>query len=199
MRKFLALASLVAFLLSLQSAPWAQQKQAASTAPAVEDPDHPTTVLIIRHAERQKIKEGKVDVPLIGAGKKRAKTLVHVAGKAKIAAIYSSQFKRTQQTAQELADYLKLDINQVEVTLEPPYNVPELVYEIKEYNEGETVLVVSHGPIIPEIIRELGGGEIAEIGNEFDNFFVLVIPRDGPVKLVHLKYGAPTPKKEDFH
>lgn len=126
--------------------------------------------MIIRHAERQKLKEGKIDVPLIGAGKKRAKTLVDVAGKAEIDAIYSSQFKRTQQTAQELADYLDLDINVVDITFEPPYNVPELVDKIKDEHLGETFLVVSHRPFIPEIIRELGGGEIADIGNEFDIF-----------------------------
>jgi len=187
MKKPLVIASLLVFLFSFMGATLAQQKQPTTAAPAVgKSENQPTIVLLIRHAE--KAKNGD-DPPLNPAGKERAKTLARVAGKAKIDAIYTSEKKRTRQTAQELADYLKLPITQV-----PGADVDSLVKQITQDKPGKIVLVVGHSNTIPKIINKLGGGDIDPI-EEYDNLFVLVVPRSGSGKLVQLKYGIPTLKK----
>ena len=72
-----------------------------------------TTVLVLRHAEKA---SGGVDPPLSSQGQMRAQELVQVAGEAGVTAIYATQFIRTQQTAQPLADHLNLNVNVFNVT-----------------------------------------------------------------------------------
>jgi broad specificity phosphatase PhoE len=55
------------------------------------------TVLLIRHADIDQPATSD-DPPLNSAGRERAKALVHVAGTAGIAALFTSSFLRTKQT-----------------------------------------------------------------------------------------------------
>ena len=59
-----------------------------------------TTVILVRHAEKQS--EGD-DPSLTAAGKERALALVHVLGEMDVAAVYSTPYARTRETAQPLA------------------------------------------------------------------------------------------------
>ena len=146
----------------------------------------PTVVLIIRHAERAS-KEDK-NSPLSVTGQERAQELVHVAGEAGVGAIYATQFLRTQQTAQPLASYLGIPITQVDAA-----DVDGLVNQLCRDHHGQVVLISGHSDTVPLIIEKLGGGRIAPIAEDkFDNLFIVVIPRIGRVKTIHLKYGNPS-------
>src|SRR5262245_61183760 len=72
-----------------------------------------TTVLLVRHAEKN-IEPNSPNPELSPAGQRRAQELVRVLENSGITAIVASQFVRTQQTAQPLANKLHLPITQVE-------------------------------------------------------------------------------------
>ncbi|MGH9371429.1 MAG: phosphoglycerate mutase family protein [Vicinamibacterales bacterium] len=144
-----------------------------------------TDVLLVRHAERAA--QAGNDPPLSMAGEQRAETLTHVAGDAGISAVFVSEFQRTQQTAAPLATALGL--TPIEI---PAADVAALVSEIRS-RRGSTILVAGHSNTVPLIIDELGGGIVPAIAEpEFDNLYVLFIPRWGSPRLVRLKYGEPT-------
>jgi broad specificity phosphatase PhoE len=163
-----------------------------------------TVVLVIRHAERNDAGScvpptvhGHANPPLslVGGQSPRAQTLVHVCGKDGIAAIYASEFCRTQQTVEPLANQLGLPINLVnQFANDGSVNVDDLVARVWTNNRGQVVLIVGHTNTIPAIIQGLSGVTIAPIEeSEFDNLFVVTIPRwFGNPKVVRLKYGEPT-------
>ena len=145
-----------------------------------------TTVLFVRHGD----KLGNQD-QLSPAGQARAQELAHVAQKAGVAAIYHSEFQRTRQTAEPLANALGLVPAQFAVA-----DVQHLADDILQHHRGETVLVVGHTDSIPKVIAALGGPIVANlVSDEFDDLFVLTRCRCGwsPVRLVNLQYGAASP------
>jgi len=152
-----------------------------------------TTVLLVRHAEKDLTYVGpQKETPLTEDGQARAEKLAHVARKAGVTAIYTTDTKRTKQTVQPLADYLKL---------EPIiYNSPdELVNQmiLSEHN-GDVVLVAGHGPTMPDIAQKLGADITATQpvnDNDYDNLFV-VTRKDAAgtivANIVNLQYGDTT-------
>ena len=68
--------------------------------------DAPTTVILVRHAEKAATPAN--DPGLTQAGLNRALALAHAAGSTDAAAIFVSQFKRTKQTVKPLAAALGL-------------------------------------------------------------------------------------------
>jgi phosphohistidine phosphatase SixA len=147
-----------------------------------------TTVILVRHAEKN-IEPGNPNPALSSAGQQRAQELIHTLGSAGIAAIYATQYLRTQQTVQPLATHLSLPINQIDAN-----NTAELVRRIKSDHAGGIIFVAGHNNTVPEIIAALGGGNFPVIPeSEYDNMFVVTIYRFGKAKTVKLKYGSPMP------
>ncbi len=147
-----------------------------------------TTVLLVRHAE--KAAEPLDDPPLTPEGEVRAKKLAHVARKAGVTAIYTTDTKRTRQTVQPLADSLKL---------QPIlYGTPqELVNQmILPDHNGDVVLVAGHGPTVPQIAQQLGANIPIQSVDDYDNLFVATrkgAGRDVVANIVNLQYGQPSP------
>jgi broad specificity phosphatase PhoE len=163
-----------------------------------------TVVLVIRHAERNNAASctpptilGRPNPPLslVNGQSPRAQALVHVCGDDGITAIYASEFCRTQQTVEPLAAQLGLTVNVVnQLATDGSIDVADLVDRILTEHRGEVVLVAGHTSTVPPIIQGLSGIAVAEIPeSEFDNLFVVIIPRwFGQPKVVRLKYGAPS-------
>lgn len=144
----------------------------------------PTTVLLVRHADRQ----GSADA-LTAAGTARAEDLARVLEKAGISAIFTSQANRTQQTAAPTAS--QLGITPVAVTAA---DVAGLVGTIRSDHSGQTVLVVGHSNTVPQIIDEFGGPTVVIGESEYDNLYVLTLCcRWQPARLSNLQYGAASP------
>jgi broad specificity phosphatase PhoE len=149
-----------------------------------------TTILFVRHTDTNMFVEG--DNPGLNAsGLNRAEALADfvqdidvVAG---VDAIYASEFKRTQQTADAVARRLDL-----EVDIANPYDVEAFMADVLSEHKGEIVLIVTHSDAIAPLIEELHGSknvpEIAE--DEYDNFYIVTIPNYGKVKTLRLHYGA---------
>jgi len=151
-------------------------------------PAHMTTVLLARHGERD-------DGSLSKEGLERAAALAHVARKAGVTAIYTTDTERTRQTVQPLADALALDPLSYENST--PEQIDAFVARLTKDHAGEVVLVVSHNPTVPLIIDALGGeaGDCS-IGTTYDEYDDLcIVTIDGPdsVEVVNLQYGRPSP------
>ena len=152
---------------------------------AAQPPSPAPLVFVVRHAERADAGTSgasmmKADPELSARGQARAKSLAGMLRDAGIRAIYTSERKRTQQTAAPLASSTGAKLNIV-----PADDVTALVGRIR--SERGNVLVVGHSNTVPEILAALGDAESVQIGdNDFDNLFI-VIPGT-PVRVVRLRY-----------
>jgi broad specificity phosphatase PhoE len=136
--------------------------------PALAQP----TVVLVRHAERADA--GRVqgmmasDPELSGAGKLRAGSLAKLLRDTGIRTIFTTEYKRTQQTAAPLATALA-----VRPTIVPSKDVVSLAQQIK--SSPVNVLVVGHSNTIPDILKALGVSDPVTIGDEeYDNVFIVV-------------------------
>ena len=149
----------------------------------------PTVVIVVRHAEKG---EGDPqNPPLSEAGRQRAQRLADLAAPAGVSVIYTTQLRRTRETAQPLAERLRLTPETVTLTRENMAGHPAaLASEIKTKHKGKTVLVVGHSNTAPRIAGALSGQTIPDLNDatEFDALFVVIIPDDGPARLIRAKY-----------
>lgn len=141
-----------------------------------------TTVLLVRHAER-------ANDSLNQAGHERAQKLVHVAQKAGVSAIFATEYNRTQQTVQPLADFLKID---------PIIYTSNagLVNQVLSEHNGDVVLVAGHSNTVSQIALEFGASGISTSYTEdFDNLLVVThrsSETDPDVNVLNLQYGNPS-------
>ena len=149
-----------------------------------------TTIIFVRHAEKD-LSAGD-DPPLSAAGRTRVaeltRQLVEADVVAGVDAIYSTPFRRTQQTAQPLADALDLPILTYDAA-----DTESVLDEILERHKGKIVLVVGHSDTIPPLIANLGASkQVPPIDeNEYDNLYVISIPWFGKTKTIRLRFGEP--------
>ena len=150
-----------------------------------------TTMIFVRHAEKALI---PVDDPGLSAeGRARAaelaRQLVDADVVAGIDAIYSTNLRRTIETAQPVADALGLAIQ----TYENREDDEPLVDAMVRDNKGKIILVVGHSNTLPTMIAALGASKkvppIAEF--EYDNLYLVSIPWFGKTKTIRLRFGAP--------
>lgn len=159
-----------------------------------------TVILLVRHAERDTTMSCTPPTtdnpPLRADGQTRANVLAHVGEDTGLQAVYASEFCRTQQTVQPIADQEGLTVTVVNQYSAGSPDVLPLVNQVKTNNQGQKVLIAGHTDTVPLIIQEFGGGTIDPIdGTEFDNLFVVTIFKWWFVKrtrVVRLKYGAPS-------
>jgi len=152
----------------------------------------PTVVLLVRHAE--KATDGGEDPSLTPAGKQRAEALVEVAGSAGVSAILATQYRRTRETAQPLADRLGIPVAVHEVVSGGAQaHATALARDVLERHRGQSVLVVGHSNTVPLLVEALAGIPVQPIADsEYDRLFVVVVPPSGPARLVQTRYGVRT-------
>lgn len=154
-----------------------------------------TTVIIVRHAER----DPGADPPLNAEGLARAQALAAVLADAGVEAIYCTDLIRNRDTARPLADRLGLTPNLISEDrfADTPGVVAELVREILTTHAGRTVLVIgntgsSKYPQAPgvnqELFRRLGGAGTAP--TRYQDLYVLHVPPTGKTRVVRATYGG---------
>ena len=104
-------------------------------------------VVIVRHAEKAPSDGGDPD--LSPAGRARAEALARILKDSGITAIFTSEFKRTQETAAPTAASTS-----IATTVVPAKDPAALVAKLHQLNGN--ALVVGHGNTIPNIIKALG-------------------------------------------
>jgi phosphohistidine phosphatase SixA len=147
------------------------------------------TVIFVRHAERadggagaQPSQPGMTAAPadplLSAAGEARAARLATMLADAGITAIYTTEFRRTQDTAKPLAAKLGLK-PQVTVANDPV----ALVTRVKAEQPKGVVLIVSHSNRVPDAIKAFGGREVKIADDDYSGIYILT-PATGALTLI---------------
>jgi len=140
----------------------AEQKQLEQT----------TTYFLIRHAEKDRTNPDDEDPKLNEDGLKRAGTWASVFSEIELDAIYSSDFKRTQQTVKPTAEIKNIPIKSYD---------PHTVYDTDffEMTEGKRVLVVGHSNTIPKLANFLLKEERYENIPDSSNGRLYIVTKNG--------------------
>ncbi len=149
-----------------------------------------TTVIFVRHAE--KAAEPADDPGLSPAGQRRVaeltRQLVDADVVAGVDAVYSTPYRRTEETARPIAEALGLPLNSYDAA-----DTEAIMEYIVKEHKGKIVLVVGHSNTLPALIGNMGASKkvppIAE--DEYDNIYVVSIPWFGKTKTIRLRYGDP--------
>jgi phosphohistidine phosphatase SixA len=150
----------------------------------------PTTVILVRHAEKAAAPAD--DPPLSKAGQARARALFEVVRDAGVTAIITTQFVRTRETARPSAVALKIapEIVPASAGVQHPADVAHAALA----HAGGVVLVVGHSNTVPAIVAALGAPRPPPIcDSSYDGIYVVTVPASGPARLVSARYGAPSP------
>jgi broad specificity phosphatase PhoE len=149
-----------------------------------------TTVIFVRHAEKASM---PADNPgLSPAGQRRAaeltRQLVDADVIAGVDAVYSTPYRRTEETAKPVAEALDLPLNTYDAA-----DTEAIMEHIVKVHKGKVILVVGHSNTLPALIGNMGASkrvpEIAEA--EYDNIYIVSIPWFGKTKTIRLRYGEP--------
>ena len=130
-------------------------------------------VFVVRHAERADAgMQAQTDPPLSAAGEARAKKLAAMLADAGVKDIFTTELKRTQDTAKPIAMETGVTVEQV-----ASKDTVLLIEKIKSH-PNDVVLVVGHSNTLPAILKALAGVDVAIADNEYDSLFV-VVPATG--------------------
>ncbi len=138
-------------------------------------------IFLVRHAERAAI-SGRVpsDTGLSEVGRARAQALAQELKDAKLTAIFTSEYKRTQETARPLAESLGIRPEVVAAD-----DLRSLRAKLKAARGN--VLVIGHSNTLPQIINALGVSDrVAITESDYDNLFLVVLEQ--PPRLIRLHY-----------
>jgi broad specificity phosphatase PhoE len=150
---------------------------------ACSRPAPPTTFILLRHAE--KASDGSDDPDLKAEGIERARRLTELLKDTQVDGIYATNFKRTRQTVELLAQEKKLDVLQYEAFK------PEEIENMLHKHRGGTVVVCGHTNNIPWTANLLTGKD------EFDDYeetqygifmIVTVVEKGSNAKVIRLSY-----------
>ena len=142
-------------------------------------------IFLVRHAERADAGMAAAsmtgaDPDLSPAGKARAESLARMLEDADIKTIFTTEYKRTQQTAAPLGRLLG-----VQPTVVTSKDTAGLARKLKA--AAANVLVVGHSNTVPEIIDLLGIPERVTIEDSvFGDLFI--VPRVGAPTLLRLHF-----------
>jgi 2,3-bisphosphoglycerate-dependent phosphoglycerate mutase len=154
--------------------------------PAVQAQSKTTTIIVLRHAEKDTSKSGsqmmQADPFLSETGKARAQNLVTTLKEFAPSAVYSTNYNRTKYTVTPLADKLGLEIQ-----LYDPAKQQALVDKIKGL-EGQTIVVVGHSNTAPRLVNLLASTTYSDLQDSvYDQLYIVKIT-DGVATVEVRKY-----------
>lgn len=151
---------------------WSDDLRGAANSPtdlnSVADDKEAVTIYVVRHADR----DGKLD-RLTETGKQRAEKLKDLMTVFGPAAVFSTDFQRTLQTAQPTAAALKLTVQKYR------RSTPDWIDQIKTQYHGKSVLIVGHSNTIVPIANGFGARfELTIPEDVYDNLLVITVSKD---------------------
>jgi phosphohistidine phosphatase SixA len=137
-----------------------------------------TTVVLLRHAERQSLWDG--DSPLAAAGLRRAQTLVPQLMDFHPSALYTSDLRRTQQTLAPLAEALGQ-----KPIVKAKDSSEALAADILREQRGHTVIVCWHHDLMKKVVRALGVKGVIPYWSldTYDRLWIVRLPAKGAATL----------------
>lgn len=142
-------------------------------------------IYLVRHAE--KAKDGTKDPALTEIGNQRAKNIAKMLGNKELKYVYSTDYKRTQQTAKPTAKRHRLETKS--------YNPRELAKFAEQVISMQSdMLIVGHSNTTPALVHLLGGDANGDIDDsEYDRIYHLKVS-DGKV-ITQVSRTQPIAKK----
>ena len=160
----------------------------AGCASAPRAGESATTVVVVRHAEKEA--DGARDPDLTDAGRERADELARLCAERGVSAVYSTAYTRTIETAAPTARRAGVRVD----TSFGPGESDEMARVVLRERAGEAVLVVGHSNTVGRVVAAFGGDEIGDLPETvYDSMFVVTIAPDGGVTTERRRYGAPSP------
>ena len=155
-------------------------------------------VFVVRHAEKGT--DDPRDPRLSRAGVERATALAAMLAHAGVTHLYTSEFRRTHETLQPLAERCGRSIEVI------PAGTPDAqVAAIRGLPAGSVAVVAGHSNTVPELVRALGGevhrlvdtphGPMLDDGS-YDRMFQVIMPdpegrdRSAGVRTVEFQVGG---------
>lgn len=158
-----------------------------TTRPAA-DRDAGVTFIVVRHAE--KATDDPDDPNLSATGQARAAQLARRLSDEPVAAVYATEFRRTQQTGQPTADAHGVPVSAYYAR----GPATESAARWKQQHDRGTVLVVGHSNTVPELVAALCGCQAEPMDDtEYGRLSIVRIDRQGKATLDVQAYGAPGP------
>jgi hypothetical protein len=141
-----------------------------------------TTVLMVRHGEKQDPNSNDDSEPLSAAGLARAQTLKQTVLRAGVTAVFSTNTVRTRGTVAPYANLMHLPIQ--------TYDAPAaLASAILKRHRGDVVLVAAHSNTVGPIANALGARVPTETTGDFDNLYVITRTQNA-ADVANLQYGV---------
>jgi hypothetical protein len=144
-----------------------------------------TIVIVVRHAETEAGSNPDPDLSLAGQERavRLARTLATIQGARGVDAIYSTETRRTQQTAAPLAQALSLPTN-----VHAAAGWSDLPKKLLSDQHGKVAVVVGQGNALPPLILALSGETVAIPESEFDHLYIVSVSRLSRTRLLQLRY-----------
>lgn len=168
------------------------QDPVGGAAPAARS--EPVTVIFVRHAEKGT--DDPRDPGLSEAGTKRAAELARVLGHAGVTHLFSSEYRRTKDTLQPLAEVTGVDV--VEVSARKG---SAQIEALRALPPGSVAIVAGHSNTTPGLAETLSGArlELEQTSRgrmfgekEYDRMVVVTLAGVAEVapQVLDLRYGA---------
>lgn len=142
--------------------------------------DPPASYVVVRHAE--KATEDPGDPVLTDAGRQRAAALADALADAPVAAVYATDFQRTQQTAAPVAARHGLAVT----TYDAKQPADAFAARLRRDHARGTVVVVGHSNTVPGIVSALCGCAVAPIDeSDYGNRYFVAFDAQGEAVLRH--------------
>jgi hypothetical protein len=156
-------------------------------------PGTTTTVILIRHAER----DPGADPPLNAEGQARAQILKEVLSEHGVTAIFSPELIRNMQTVEPIAAHLGIEVkhwNNASYASTGAF-AAAVADDILANYAGQTVLFVGNvgsamlgtTGINDELYKRFGGTGTAP--NRYQDMYIFIIPDSGPTRIIKTIYG----------
>jgi broad specificity phosphatase PhoE len=162
---------LVALLVTINGASFAQENAI-------------TTFILVRHAEKN-LNQSAHDPDLSAVGKERAAKLAEMLKQTNIDAVYSTEFIRTRQTVEQLAQQRSLPVVSYQAS------VKEDIDLMLQKHKGRTVVICGHSNTSPHVINYLIGEDKYKnfADDEYGNIVIVSLTDRGKnAKVVWMSY-----------
>ena len=158
-----------------------------STPPAAVDGDvgNGATFIVVRHAE--KTSDSERDPDLSDAGLARARALAGLLADTDVAAVLTTDYRRTRQTVQPAADAHGI----APATYDAAGGARDFAARLRADHPRGTVLVAGHSNTVPDIVAALCACAVEPMPEtEYDRLSTVRIAPDGRATLEVTRYGA---------
>ncbi len=162
----------------------------AVTVQTAEAQEGPSLIIVVRHAEKAAVPGA--DPPLSDEGKARAAALAATLMHTPVNAIVTSTFRRTFDTAADVAGARGLTFQKIAIGRSTANHVAEVAAAVRA--QSGVVLVVGHSNTVPAIVAALGGPKLGDICEaHYSNLLILSPLPSGTPSLTTANYGVADP------